>query len=403
MNFKYVQNYFEDDKLTDYTMNLKSPVGSNYDYGVNGSAFAEELDLIASLPEVERIHIRICSPGGSVIEGMSIITSILNCKKQVITYADGFVASIASLIFISGDITKMWDAGLLMFHGCSGGDAESLEYFNGALSTVYQKRLGKTKDEVEKWMSKDTYFTASDAKEAGIVDEVYETEFKIKYAEKELTAENVGALFNMELTNMATVDNVEIKNKTQEMELDKLIEVCNLAPEATNEEVINHIQTVQNDVANLALLKEETEALKVSVENYVLELNTVKNELEVKNEAINTLNATVNEKSLLVANLSEQVTKFEAEDTKRHELKIENLINTAIEAKKINATLKNEWTEIAKDNYERAEKLINGMVATRTRLSDVINADTTVNEGSTSFASVKKEIVAKIDNKGKSK
>ena len=63
----------------------------------------------------DRINIRINSPGGSMYHGNAIVTAIQESKAEIHTYNDGLAASMASTIFLVGDVRHASKNSLLLF------------------------------------------------------------------------------------------------------------------------------------------------------------------------------------------------------------------------------------------------------------------------------------------------
>lgn len=78
-------------------------------------------DLVTELEglDVDRINVYINSYGGEVAEGLAIYHALKRHPAQVCTYCDGFACSIASVIYMAGDVRVMGDASLLMIHNAS--------------------------------------------------------------------------------------------------------------------------------------------------------------------------------------------------------------------------------------------------------------------------------------------
>jgi len=398
VNFKYVQNYFEDETLKEYTFLLYSGIGFG---GIDGQAFAQELSYIASLEEVETIHVRLCSSGGSVIDGMAIISAMLNCKKTIITYADGLVASIASLIFLCGDITMMWDCAILMFHNTSGASAEVLENFNAVLNNLYQKRLGRSAEEVKAWMDKTTFFLPAEAKELGLVDQVFETALKVKYQEEvELVEENVTALLDLYVQNLAHFEgNANLKITQVDMIKNELVELFKLDTSVEDATLVEQVQNLLTQVATLTELQ-NTLVLKdtelEAVKNQLVEKDTMLTEKETE---ITGLATKVDEKEQAVIELTNQVTEYQAEDVKRQDEKVNALVEGALVANKITAVEKEDWLDFAKKDYTRTEKLLNSLRPVRTKLSDRMEIENNAGVNDNTFAARMKEIEAKAKGK----
>lgn len=98
---------------------------------------------------------------------------------------DALAASIASIIAMAGDEIHMAENAYLMIHNpwsLAVGDsaemlktAELLEKLQGTMADIYAKRAGKSPAEAQEWMTAETWFTAAEAKEAGLIDAVEDT------------------------------------------------------------------------------------------------------------------------------------------------------------------------------------------------------------------------------------
>ena len=75
------------------------------------------------------IHIRIKSPGRSVLDGLPIFNAIRASQKEVHTYVDGIAYSMGAMIALAGHTVHMASGSLLMLHNVSGmefGNAKTL-------------------------------------------------------------------------------------------------------------------------------------------------------------------------------------------------------------------------------------------------------------------------------------
>ena len=68
---------------------------------INGNAFAEQIKYLEEIG-VEELTIRINSPGGSVFEGMSIVSAIRASKMDITLINEGVAASMAGIILACG-------------------------------------------------------------------------------------------------------------------------------------------------------------------------------------------------------------------------------------------------------------------------------------------------------------
>lgn len=122
------------------------------------------------------------SEGGSVLYGMSMFSVIQSCPIEVDCIIEGIAASMGSVIWAAGANLYMHDYSLLMihnpFHNRSGeNDAntqQTVNAFRSQLETIYRKRFGMTKEQVQSIMDGEegvdgTFFTAQDAVKAGFI------------------------------------------------------------------------------------------------------------------------------------------------------------------------------------------------------------------------------------------
>lgn len=147
---------------------------------VDGDYFALELASLDAAG-LDTIRIRTNSPGGDVFQGMSIVSAILSMNTPVVVHVDGIAASMAAVIAVSADTVCMMDFAKMMIHDpyFSGADAKSLTAkqkkmlarLTDMLRQVLSRR-GKDDAEMAKLMQEETWFSAEEAKAAGLCDEV---------------------------------------------------------------------------------------------------------------------------------------------------------------------------------------------------------------------------------------
>jgi ATP-dependent Clp endopeptidase proteolytic subunit ClpP len=150
-------------------------------FGVTAKDFAAALK---SIPKDHQITLRINSPGGSVVDGAAIYNLLAERSANIVTKIDGLAASMASVIALAGSKVLMADNALMMIHdpiGWAFGDSEEmrktadvLDKFGEAIVNAYQKKTGKPENDIKAAMAEETWFTAAEAKEFGLVDEVSE-------------------------------------------------------------------------------------------------------------------------------------------------------------------------------------------------------------------------------------
>jgi len=130
------------------------------------------------------ISLYINSPGGVVTAGMSIYDTMQFIKPDVSTICMGQAASMGSLILTAGAKGKRFSlpSSRIMIHQLSGGyqgqasdidiHAKEALKLKDKLNNVMAKHTGKTPEEIEKDTDRDNFFSAQEAMDYGLIDEV---------------------------------------------------------------------------------------------------------------------------------------------------------------------------------------------------------------------------------------
>jgi len=126
------------------------------------------------------ITLRINSPGGDVQEGFALANALRSHKGHKVAVVEGVCASAATFPACACDELHMHTESLLMIHspwGGTAGDASELESFADVLKKMsdlmvgmYQRKTGADEETVRGWISKETWMTPQEAKEAGFCD-----------------------------------------------------------------------------------------------------------------------------------------------------------------------------------------------------------------------------------------
>ena len=163
---------------------------SFFETGVSDETIRDEL---AKVPENERVLVRINSPGGDVFQAAAIFTMLSQHKGGVDVQIDGVAASAASYIAMVGETVTIADGAMMMEHNAhmfAFGDSRAmtkaaslLDKVNENVIRAYAVKSGRTEKEVAAAMDEETWYTAAEAVEAGLADEVLDTlgveDFKI--------------------------------------------------------------------------------------------------------------------------------------------------------------------------------------------------------------------------------
>lgn len=128
------------------------------------------------------LDVYINSGGGDVFAGQTIYNILKRYNDSITVHIDGLAASIASVIAMAGDKIIMPENAMLMIHNAwtmIAGNAsamrraaDDLERVDGVIRDIYVARTGKEADEIAEAMNAETWFTAAEALEFGLVDEI---------------------------------------------------------------------------------------------------------------------------------------------------------------------------------------------------------------------------------------
>ena len=144
---------------------------------------AQLLFLEAENPKKE-ISMYINSPGGVVTSGMAIYDTMQYIRAPVATLCIGQAASMGSLLLAAGESGMRFALpnARIMVHQPSGGfqgqasdierHAQEILNMRARLNKIYVEHTGQTLRKIEDALERDTFMTAEQAKDFGIVDEV---------------------------------------------------------------------------------------------------------------------------------------------------------------------------------------------------------------------------------------
>ena len=160
----------------------RSAVVSIYDEigwaGTSAKDFAAELRAL----DADDITLRLNSPGGDAWDGIAIYNALRDHKASVHVVVDGLAASAASFIAQAGDRITMNRGAQMMIHDAAGlaiGNAqdmremaEVLDRVSDSIAGIYAARSGRPVSEFRDAMSRDSWYTAAEAVDAGLADEL---------------------------------------------------------------------------------------------------------------------------------------------------------------------------------------------------------------------------------------
>jgi ATP-dependent Clp protease protease subunit len=159
-------------------------LGEAIDDHVANSVVAQLLHLESDDPDKD-ISLYINSPGGVITAGLAIYDTMQFIKCDVSTICLGQAASMAVPLLAAGAKGKRFALpnSRVMIHQPSGGvqgqqteieiAAREVRYVRDRLNNILAEHTGQTLQKIEEDTERDNFMSADDAKDYGIVDEVF--------------------------------------------------------------------------------------------------------------------------------------------------------------------------------------------------------------------------------------
>lgn len=240
---------------------------------------------IKELKDCTDITVRVNSYGGSVFGGLAIISMIKNIKAKTTAIIEGVGASMGSVIPLACDKVMMSENAMMMIHKPSaffGGNANDirkgadlLDKCENQLIEIYMKRFKGTEDELRDKLANETWLTASEALEMGLIDEIDKS--------VEMVASAKGIMFNkLEIDKSSGIyaklqqkgaipHNMEIREKLKALgceivETDTLDSVLDKLPavlDKLEKQPEIELTVVDNEDGSKTVMNGETEVTKI--------------------------------------------------------------------------------------------------------------------------------------------
>lgn len=147
-------------------------------WGTEAHSFARDISGL----DVDTLTVHINSPGGDAFAGIAIMNALRDHKADVHVIVDGLAASAASIIAMAGDTITMNLGSQMMIHEASAytrGNAAAhakavtmLDKISDSIAEVYAARTGGPVEEWRAIMREETWYSAAEAVEAGLADEI---------------------------------------------------------------------------------------------------------------------------------------------------------------------------------------------------------------------------------------
>ncbi|WP_172793735.1 ATP-dependent Clp protease proteolytic subunit [Acetobacter ghanensis] len=153
-------------------------------YDQVASLISAQLLYLESVNPTKEISFYINSPGGVVSAGLAIYDTMQYIRSPVSTVCIGQAASMGSLLLAGGEKGRRFALpnARVMVHQPSGGaqgqasdieiQAREILIIRQRLNEIYREHTGRTLEEIEQKLERDSYMSAVEAQSFGIVDEV---------------------------------------------------------------------------------------------------------------------------------------------------------------------------------------------------------------------------------------
>ncbi len=151
------------------------------------SLIVAQLLFLESENPSKDISMYINSPGGVVTAGLAIYDTMQYIRPRVSTVCIGQAASMGSFLLAAGEpgMRIALPSARIMVHQPSGGargmasdieiQAKEILRIRARMNDLYVKFTGRTLEEIERALDRDTFLEADEAKAFGIVDKVFES------------------------------------------------------------------------------------------------------------------------------------------------------------------------------------------------------------------------------------
>ena len=314
-----------------------------YLYGIIGRGMdIDANELIKELETKRKEGVRsftfyVNSDGGEVAQGSALFNYLDRTDVDITWVVDGIAASMmAVLITNPKHHVKAARHAKFMYHRVSGyvygnsdetrAAADMMDSFEKTLIEMMSSRIGLTVDETRNryFDGVDHWLSAEEAVQAGLCDEIVNTNMNIKELERITDARSAFNYYNNQIINL----------KQKKMDEKAIAMALNISENSTETEMLDSLRSVVNERADL------------------------RQQLQAEKEK--------------VAGLENRIREFEAS-------KVKNLIDSAVSDKRISEDDRDAYTKLAEQDFENTEKILNKMQPVE-RIKNSLNAGKTAQE-----------------------
>ncbi|WP_027394183.1 Clp protease ClpP [Aquimarina latercula] len=272
-----------------------------YIWDGDGAYFLEQFALLDGSYPILDVHLH-CY-GGAVFDGNMIYNTLINATSQVDTNVIGVGASMGAVLAQAGTVRRQVSNGFQMIHAASGytygtyqdhlSNANLLKEVGKNFTRMLVSKTGKTASEVSKWLVGDNWFSAEQALEAGLIDEIIDPQATLDIEIDDPKAVGSHEIYNRFAASMKITDTnpkgIPVKTPraaapqptqksiqkskpiyTMEQSSITLLGLQNVTPESSETMVVQAIQ------ARFTALENKYNTEKAAKENVEAALNAIK-------------------------------------------------------------------------------------------------------------------------------
>lgn len=349
-------------------------------------SFNYEFEWLENGVKPSEIVILINSEGGSVLHGMSLYATIQNSTIPTKCINEGLAASMGSVIWAAGDQSLMRDYAILMIHNPfvpsdqpkANEQSEIVKAFTKQIETIYRKRFGLSKAEIQSIMDGETgkdgtFFDADAAVKAGIIpkENVIKTSKQVcEKVKNEIDGINNATEIQDVMDRIACeVSVVDIQNKQSNLEDSNLNKNENPEREEnkinTNKKMEDE-KTIGFEIGAVAATLGFKSAFEVKdVMAKITTLMSVEASLVVVKKSLEDANTVIAGKDAAITNLQTELGTvqsaldvYKEKETADRNREIEAVVDTAIAEGKITKESKTQWVQMAGSNIELAKQTL---------------------------------------------
>ena len=322
---------------------------------VRAAEFVPAIDAVTD----SHIDLHISSPGGDVFEALTIMNALKEHPATKTVYIDGLAASAASFIAVGiGGEVIMRPGAEMMIHNAQGGAwgdmndmhaiIERLESASATIADIYAAKTGTDAAEWRAAMDAETWFSADEALDAGLVDRVEAAGEGVdnrklagvsntvrggRYRRREDAPAPQPALMNRghKEERMSFIDKLKVAlGADPDTSQDDLLKLVNVAVDGFNPEVaVKDNQSEEAVTAETANDDEETQ------EEVAVKDNQSEETIKADTESTDAFGDVVTIDRGVYEDLLKRAATGDASVERDHQMEVAAMVDTAIKAGKV--------------------------------------------------------------------